>query len=212
MSLHHSTIAGMRSILAWAMVMGCSLSSCGTAVAPAGFAREQPLRGGSMDGPWHDSAARCTVVTSFTRISCRAVIRRLPGGSVRLALLADEGILLADLTCDGTTTTITHVVPALQSTAPRLGWFVHQAWGETPMTGQRQWLDGNWRTSAPSALAPAAQRLYGGDPLLLRLVEAQSVSILVGDYRLWGTGLLAYRSELSALGISVTMMLGDPRP
>jgi len=204
-------MTNMRRVLVWAMAVGCGLTSCGTAVAPAGFARDQPLRGGSLDATWHDSAARCTVVTTFTRISCRAVIRRLPGGSVRVALLADEGILLADLTCDGTTTTMTKVVPDLVSIAPRLGWFVHQSWGEPLTSGQPEWRDGHWRTSAPSPLAQGALRLYGGDPLLLRLIEAQAVSILVGDYRPWGPGLLAYHSELSALGISVTITLSDPR-
>lgn len=196
----------------WAIVWGIGLTGCDPLVAPAGFARDQSLRGGSADAIWHDRLARCTVVTTFTRMSCRAVIRRLPGGSVRMALLADEGILLADLTSDGTTTTITNAVPDLVSIAPRLGWFVCQVWGEPPMTGKPAWRDGHWRTSVPSLLAPEAQRVYGGDPLLLRRVEAQSLSILVGDYRPWGTGLLAHRSELSALGFSVSMTLGDPQP
>lgn len=199
-------------MLAWAFILGCVLSGCGSAVAPAGFARDQPLRGGSVDTKWHDRAARCTVVTAATRISCRAVIRRLPGGSVRLALLADEGILLADLTCDGATTKVTTVVPDLESTAARLGWFVHQSWGTSAMEGDPQWLDGHWRVSVNSSLAPDAQRLYGGDPLLLRQIESQSVTIRIGDYRPWGMGLLAYRSELSALGISVTIVLDDPQP
>lgn len=194
------------------MLLACGLTGCGTAVAPAGFARDQPLHAGSVDVTWHDSAARCTVVTTFKRISCRAVIRRLPSGSVRLALVADEGILLVDLTCDGTTTTIANAVPDLVSTAPRLGWFVHQTWGEPTTSGQPEWRDGHWRTLAPTPLAPGAQRLFGGDPLLLRLIDAPAVSILVGDYRPWGTGLLAYHSELSALGISVTLTLNDPRP
>lgn len=212
MSLQCSTICGMRGMLIWAIVLGCSLTGCGSGVAPAGFARDQPLRGGSVDVAWQDRAARCTVVTPLTRISCRAVIRRLPGGSVRVALIADEGILLADLTCDGTTTTVTKAIPDLASTAARLGWFVHQAWGQAHTVVNPQWGDGHWRTAAASSVAPDAQRLYGGDPLLLRRVEAQSADINVGDYRPWGSGLLAHRSEMSALGFSVTMMLGDPQP
>ena len=218
MSLQRSTISGMRGMLIWAIVLGCGLTGCGSGVAPAGFARDQPLRGGSVDATWQDRAARCTVVTALTRISCRAVIRRLPGGSVRVALLADEGILLADLTCDGTTTTVTKAIPDLVSTAARLGWFIHQAWGEKllvdqPQTaGQPEWHNGHWRISAPSSVAPDAQRLYGGDPLLLRRIEAQSADINVGDYRPWGGRLLAHRSDMSALGFSVTLVLGDPQP
>ena len=212
MSLQRSTISGMRGMLIWAIVLGCGLTGCGSGVAPAGFARDQPLRGGSVDATWQDRAARCTVVTAFTRISCRAVIRRLPGGSVRVALIADEGILLADLTCDGTTTMVTKVIPDLASTAARLGWFVHQAWGEQHCVIKPEWRDEHWRTSAPSPVALDAQRLYGGDPLLLRRIEAQSADINVGDYRPWGSGLLAHRSHMSALGFSVTMILGDPQP
>lgn len=211
------TIAGMRDILVWAIVLGCVLTGCGAGVAPAGFARDQPLRGGSVDATWQDRAARCIVVTAFTRISCRAVIRRLPGGTVRVALVADEGILLADLSCDGTTTTVTKVIPDLASTAARLGWLVHQTWGlqqpvDLKTAGQPQWHDGHWRTAAPSPTAPEAQRLYGGDPLLLRRIEAHSVDINIGDYRPWGSGLLAHRSDMSALGFTVTMMLGEPQP
>lgn len=218
MSFQRSNISSMRGMVIWAIVLGCSLTGCGSGVAPAGFARDQPLRGGSVDVAWQDRAARCTVVTAFTRISCRAMIRRLPGGSVRVALIADEGVLLADLTSDGTTTTVTKAIPDLASTAARLGWFVHQAWGEQhtagqlQAVGQPQWHDGHWRTAAPSTTAPDAQRLYGGDPLLLRRIEAQSADLNVGDYRPWGNGLLAYRSDMSALGFSVTLMLGDPQP
>ena len=188
-----------------------SLAGCGQSIPPAGWAKAQPLTDGSPAATaWHDAAGRCTVVTPLTRISCRAVVRRSATGEVRLALLADEGVLLCDLSCDGKTVSTHHVIPDLASLVPRLGWYVHQVWGNRPQDEPVKWVADHWLMATHAPLYAETQRHYGGDPLLLRQVEATAMTINIGDYRSWGGGWLAYHSELSALGVAVTLQLAEP--
>ncbi len=192
-----------------------ALAGCGERVPPAGWARAQVLRDGSPAVAWHEVAGRCTVVTPLTRISCRAVVRRAATGEVRLALIADEGVLLCDLSCDGAVVTTHRSIPDLAPLAERFGWYVQQVWGSPSIvqrSGQPTWRDDAWRVAAPSPLQPQAQRWYGGDPLLLRQIEAPSMIIIVGDYRLWQGGWLAFRSTWSSVAVTVSIELSAPAP
>jgi hypothetical protein len=192
-----------------------ALAGCGDRVPPAGWARAQVLHDGSPAVAWQEVAGRCTVVTPLTRLSCRAVVRRAATGEVRLALIADEGVLLCDLSCDGATVTTHRIIPDLAPLAERFGWYVQQVWGN-PSLGQEMgkptWRDDAWRVAAPSPLQPQTQRWYGGDPLLLRQIEAPSMTIIVGDYRLWQGGWLAYRSAWSSVAVTVSLELSAPKP
>ncbi len=188
-----------------------NLAGCAQRVPAAGWARAQPLRDASPAVAWHDAAGRCTVATPLTRISCRAVLRRSAGGEVRLALLADEGVLLCDLSCDEKSVSTHCVIPDLLPLLPRLGWFVQQVWGKRPADEPALWVADHWLV-ATHAQVYQSKRLYGGDPLLLRQVTTTGMTINVGDYRNWDGAWLAYHSELSALGVAVTLQLNEPLP
>jgi hypothetical protein len=174
---------------------------CSARIPPAGEARLQAPAGGSPDRPWV-AMGRATVEAPGLRLSCRAVVRRLPDGAVRLALLADEGLLLLDLTQDAAGTTIHAGQPALRSRAELIG-RAALAWVSLPLQ-PGHWADDRWVVPTRAGAC-----WYGGDPLRLRRITGPGPEVDVGDYRLREGGLLAQVSHLHSPGFDLTLRLGD---
>lgn len=193
----------MRLLLLFAVAL---LSACGSTVGPAGLARKQMPAAGSPDLAWRDIQGRCTVTTPWSRLSCRAVIRRSGAGDVRLVLLADEGLLLCDVAVTGGRCAVQTAIPDLRDQAPRLGLLAWQVWGSPGK------VPGRWRDDIYEEPNGETLRLFGGDPLLLREVHGLGPTLSVGDYRPWQGGLLAQQGSLSGPGISVTLELHQPTP
>lgn len=180
------------------------LAGCAERVAPAGLAHDQPPTAGSPASAWRDTAGRC-VVSGATRLSCRAVVRRDADGSVRLALLADEGLLLCDVAVTNGTATVHHAVPDLASHAAGLGQLAWQVWGGVAADHSGRWDGDAWLVDAGPY-----RRWFGGDPLLLRRIAGDGTDVVVGDYRPWQGHLLAYQAAQSGTLVTLTLHLGDP--
>ena len=182
----------------------CVTAGCATRVPAAGDARRQTPQTGSPDQPFV-AFGRCTVTTPTLRLSCRAVVRRLPGGEIRLALLADEGVLLLDLTRTATGTTVHLGQPGLREHAELISRTLF-AWMTLPTTNGR-WEDDRWVLTSPDG-----QYWCGGDPLLLRRIAGNGPDLDIGDYRQVHGGLLAHLSRLSSPTLALTLALTPPEP
>jgi hypothetical protein len=181
------------------------LAHCARPLPPVGLASGQLPAAGSPDLAWREDAGRCTVVTATVRISCRAVVRRDATGGVRLALLADEGILLCDVAVTNGQVQVFREAPDLVGRSEALGRLAWQAWGAPATTHPGIWQDGAWKVDDG-----VSQRWFAGDPLVLRRVEGSGPHCEVGDYRPWAAGLLAYQAHLSGLGFTVQLQLQAP--
>jgi len=188
------------------LISGCLLiCGCTGAISPSCLARSQVPAGGSPAEIWTDTQARFELEAPGRRISCRAIIRRLDDGSIRLALITDEGPLLADLTVNQHGVQENSCIDSLHKVLSVLGRLAYQAWG-TPAE-QRAWENDRIRATTKEGY----ERWYGGDPLLLRQVDGQGSTVVIGDYRVWHGSLLAYCAETSGLGYSFRYRLSDPR-
>ena len=154
--------------------------------------------------PWCDTQARFELEAPGRRMSCRAVVRRISDQQVRLALLADEGPLLADLTASAEGVVEHASIDELRSVLPALGRLVFQAWGQP---GEQRAMEDD----RVLAVAGKVQRWYGGDPLMLRRVAGGGADIAIGDYRLVGSGLVAHQAEASGLAFAFRIKLQDIR-
>jgi hypothetical protein len=189
--------------------LGCAVSAvllvltgCGTAVPPAGWARDQAPVAGSPAGAWRTSQGRCVVVTPFTRLSCRLLVRHAGPADLRLTLLADEGPVLLDGSVVNGMPTIHGGHPDLLPRGTTILSLAHAAWGPLP-TGEPVWHHGHWLLHDPHRVIH-----LGGDPLLPRLVEQDGLEFSIGDYRSMPTGLLAHRASLQVTGFEITLVLG----
>ena len=193
----------MFRLFCMVLVLCCAIG-CSTRVPPAGDARLQAPQAGSPNQPWV-AFGRCTVITPNLRLSCRAVVRRLPSGEVRLALLADEGLLVLDLTRGVTGIAVHAGQPDLRERAELISRTL-LAWTTFP-TAVGHWDDDRWVVTTPEG-----QYWCGGDPLLLRRIAGSGPDVEVGDYRQVPSGLLAHLSRLSSPTLSLTITLTPPEP
>ncbi len=196
---------GRRLLTLIMLPMLFGLARCARPLPPVGMASGQTPLAGSPAIAWREVAGRCTVATATVRISCRAVVRRDAAGGVRLALLADEGVLLCDVAVNGGQVTVYREVPDLVGRGEGLGQLSWQAWGASSTDQPGVWQGGAWRVDDG-----IRQRWFAGDPLALRRIEGPGPRCEVGDYRPWGQGLLAYQAQLSGLGFTVTLQLNRP--
>lgn len=185
------------------LVLLAALAGCAT-VAPAGLARSQRPADGSPACAWQDGQARVVVEAPHRRLSCRAAVRRNAVGTLRLALLADEGPLLIDVEMVDGRARVLHAATGLDEVAPRIGAAAWQVWGGTLSQA------GAWYGEVLQVEDGRRIRRYGGDPLLLRRSDGPDGAVEVGDYRPWCGALLAHVVRLSGTGYSIEIRLGQP--
>lgn len=192
-------------LVLWLVVI-LGLVGCSGSVARAGLSAKQTPSCGSPAVAWRDVSARLTVNTPLRRISCRAIVQRGADSSVRVVLLADEGLLLLDLGRDASGIHLYQSIDGLRDSAAFIGEVVWQSWGNQH-SSPGHWDDGIWVVDRETT-----RRWFGGDPLLLRRIKGQLPSVEVGDYRTWEGSLLAYQVRASGPGFSVTICLDHTMP
>ncbi len=189
------------------VVIALALTSCGgrgPEIPP--FARAQ-IPHAAPDTRWFGEG-RLELVAPGKRLSCTALVRGLGHGQARLALVSDEGVLLADLTAGPAGCTVNQKLAAMDRAIPLLERMLRQAWTAH---------DGDKPTPSHDRLAMTDgldTRWYGGDPVLLRAVEGDGLDLDIGDWRLFGDTLLPWAvTGHATLGIvTVTIHLNKVRP
>jgi hypothetical protein len=199
------TIMDRRLLILILLPSLLGLTHCARSLPPVGLAKAQSPLAGSPNSAWREVAGRCTLVTATLRISCRAVVRRDATGGVRLALLADEGVLLSDVAVKEGRVQVHREAEDLAGRSEILGHMAWQAWGKSLTDHPGIWQDGAWMIDDG-----VIQRWFAGDPLALRRVEGSGFIYEIGDYRPWGASLLAHQAHLSGIGFTVQLQLDDP--
>ncbi|MBA3848210.1 MAG: hypothetical protein H0X45_16390, partial [Planctomycetes bacterium] len=151
-------------------------------------ARAQAPRAGAEEA-WN-GRGRFTVVAPGHALDAEFVVRADPGGEgrspeVRLVLLADAGVLLADVSLTAAGATVHRAVDDLRERAGDLARLL-DPWLPAAPDAARSWRDGRLIERAG-----ARRRWFGGDPLLLRRVDEDGWPLTVADYRLSGEALIA---------------------
>ncbi len=200
-----------RRALPATLVAACAaaLAGCVPSVpdVPPGARAQRPC-GGGPNGEWLARDGRIELQAGGSRISARAVVRRQADGQVRLGLVSDEGVVLADLLTTPDGAKVERVLPELQQAVPTLVHAVRQAWATTK--DDPRWVDG-WLVGS----AAGAERYYGGDPLALRRVSGGGPDLAIEDYRWEPIGLLAHEVRADGLGFSLRITIGGigaPQP
>ena len=180
---------------------GCA----GTIPAVPPGARSQPPTAGGPGKPWIARDGTFELTAGGVQVAAAATVRRLENGQVRLGLNAADGRVLADLQTTADGIQADQLDAALQPMAKLLGLVLRQTWG-TP-SDEPKWVDGwvigRWQE---------AERVYGGDPLLLRRVSAAGVDLAVEDYRWEVVGLVAHEARVAAAGVTLRLVLGPVGP
>jgi hypothetical protein len=195
-----------------AIVVAGLLAACGRDVPPVPpEARDQQPQG-APTRTWLGKG-RITVDVLGRRLSARGIVRSLPDGQSRMAILSDEGLLLLDLrtippTADGTWYVVESRVDAVKDAEPHLARLLLHAIGH-PVEGPHAWDDG-------VLVAPTrwGDRLYGGDPVMLHRVEGDGLDLLIGDWRPLPDGSLVPHSMRlqGPLGLDVHLHLTEAAP
>jgi hypothetical protein len=187
-------------LAAASLTCALALASCAERPppVPALAAAQPPVPAPTM--PWFAQGRLVVDGPSGVR-SCTALLRGLGGGRVRLALLSDEGIELADFTVGPRGAVVIAQVPDLGKALPHLERLVLQAYG-APDQDAFVLEDGLWVSRSHDD-----RRWYGGDPVLLRLVTGPGLTLEVGDYRPLGGTLIADAVRASAPLDLVTITL-----
>ncbi len=173
-----------------AIVAGCAR----VPPTPKAAQGQQPRAGAEV--AWN-GRGRFTVVAPGRAVDAEFVVRSDPGGDgqapeVRLALLADAGVLLADVSLTPSGVTVHRVVDDLRERVDALARLL-DPWLPPTSGATRSWDDDRLIERAGER-----RRWFGGDPLLLRRVDGDGWPLTVADYRLSGTSLIAH--EISADG------------
>lgn len=183
---------------------GCQRAAAISAIPPipAHLHDVTPI-GGSSSEPWVATDGRMQANFFGNQVSCRAVIRHLQGGEIRMALISDEGVRLLDLS---TTTTAPgfamHAHAAgMERVAPTVAYVIRHTWG--PPSEARIW-EGHIQRGDTSD----GTRWYGGTPPSLRLVTDGEVTITIDDYQSFGDHLVAHRAQGESLTRTLTITLG----
>lgn len=192
-----------RALLA-TLVAACTaaLAGCASTVpdVPRGARNQRPSAGGPS-GEWLARDGRIELQAGGNRISARAVVRRQADGQVRLGLVSDEGVVLADLLTTPDGAKVERILPELQQAVPTLVHAVRQTWAVNK--DDPRWVDG-WLVGT----AAGAERYYGGDPLALRRVSGGGPDLAIEDYRWEPLGLFAHEVRADGLGFSLRLTLG----
>jgi len=120
-------------------------------------------------------------------IGLAAFLRPSEAGEVRMVLMEDGGLMVADISHAGSGTVVHHCRDEVIDALPVLEALTAAVW--TPShpdamqvrTGLKYEDDGAWR------------RWYGGDPVVLRYVHGRGWPMTVGDYRVAEGLLIAHR-------------------
>ena len=200
----------LRQLLAvLAMVGALWVSGCASRVpAIPLLARDQVPAAGSPPAPreWVARDGRLTLVGGGHRISARVALHHRADGQVRLGVITDEGIILADVVVDGESVTAQSIRPEIEPTLGVLAHVVRQTWitpHDTPRVADDvmvgQW-SGQWGASV---------RTYGGDPVLLRRVTGAGPDLFIEDYRVEAQGLIAHAVRAEGLGYTVQVTISQ---
>ncbi|GDY14662.1 hypothetical protein LBMAG53_35400 [Planctomycetota bacterium] len=186
-----------------------ALAGCGRSVPPVPLnARGQPAHA-APERPWL-AKGRIAIAFVSWRASAQVIIRGEPDGRARLAVVGDEGLLLLDVSVDPAQPgdgwyRIESVVEPVKEAAPHLARIALHAFG-LPVE-QRRWED--------DILVGATRfgdRIYGGDPILLRLVEGQGLTLELEDWRPFDGELAPWSVRaLGPLGLTMTIILSEIR-
>lgn len=157
-----------------------------------------------MASAW-SGRGRLIVAWPGGRRSSDCVVRAKPE-SLRLAVLDDAGVLLADLELAGDRLAVHQAVAELRERAlPQLERLL-RAWRPRPAPAER--AAGAWEDDRLVVREGGQRRWYGGDPLLLRLVEDDGWPIALADHRPRGDGLVAHQVRADGpLGAAVELRL-----
>ncbi len=158
---------------------------------------------GAPSSPWFGQG-HIDLTDGSVRLTGTAVLRGMGHNTLRLELLDEHGVEQLDAqmndagSVDGAFTI--HAANAdLRPLLPHLLWLIAQAY-TTPMEDRVATSD---RVIGRST---NAERVYAGDPLLLRQARGDGMTLNVGDYRLIGDELIAHTLHASgALTLTLTL-------
>ncbi|HYE06841.1 MAG TPA: hypothetical protein VEL07_15095 [Planctomycetota bacterium] len=178
--------------LALALAAG---SGCARVPAAPEAARTQAPQAGPAVA-WN-GRGRFSVAAPGRALDAEFIVRADPGGDgrapeVRLVLLADAGVLLADVSLTAAGATVHRAVDDLKDRGQDLARLL-DPWLPAASGAERRWRDGRLIERAGRR-----RRWFGGDPLLLRRVDQDGWPLTVSDYRPAGGALIA--REIAADG------------
>lgn len=185
------------------------VSGCASRGSPIPLlAREQVPASGSpaAAGEWVARDGRLTLVGGGRRISARVALQHRADGRVRLGVITDEGIILADVIVDGEAVTVQALRPEITPTLEILAHVVRQTW-VTPHDTPR--LVGDVMVGQWSGLWGDSERIYAGDPVLLRSVSGAGPKVFIEDYRVEPQGLIAHAVRAEGLGYTLQMTIAQ---
>lgn len=181
--------------------LAVALSGCSSRVPSIPpTARAQAPASGSPAVEWIARDGRLTFSGGGRRFSARVAVHRQADGRVRFGVITDEGVVLADLLVDGESVTAVQLRPEVEPAVGVLARLVRQAWA-APLDKPRPedgLIIGEWNGS---------QRIYGGDPVLLRAVRGDGPDLEIEDYRLESVGLIAHTVRATSLGYDVQLTI-----
>jgi len=188
---------GLTMLLALALL---GSAGCGPTVpdVPDAARDQDPIH--APAAPWVGQG-RLEIRYPAHRMSCTALVRHLADGRMRLVLISDEGLELLDLTADAAGETVTMALPEMKRAIAPLARLIREAYG-SPHEGAGTWDDGHLTVTSGDN-----QRLYGGDPILLRAVSGPGLDLDLADYRFLGTDLMPFVVTGSAPFITITLSL-----
>ncbi|MBA3684417.1 MAG: hypothetical protein H0W72_04165 [Planctomycetes bacterium] len=162
--------SSLLPVLLLAALAGCGRSVPATPRAARTQAIEQPFVAWRGEG-------RITVSWPGGRLSADCWLRRAEPTAVRVAIVGDGGLTLADLEIGAGGATIHAAVSDLRPRLQPVIDLLTAAYG--PADEQcRRWQNGRLRVETTSGA-----RWYGGDPLLLRRADGPGSAVWLADYR-----------------------------
>lgn len=180
------------------------LTGCGRQVPPIPeSARHQQPQAG-LSCAWRGDG-RLEIAVPTGLVSVRCLLRGGPS-TVRMILLEDTGVVLADLEADPSRYVIHQVVDRLAERSALLAELPRQAFLPPPAPERSTWDDGRLIHHHQGT-----DRWYGGDPVLLRRSENDGRwPVVISDWRLRQGRLVPHAVHLEGpLGITIALRLRD---